>query len=449
MKNLNKNVRIIACLLCAALLLSGCTLQGMMQLPSLTSMYGSGTGSAAPAATASQSGDTVTISRQQYERYQQFDELLEIMDVVQAQYYEDVDTSVLLESAAAGLLEGVDDPYTFYYSPAAFKEMWEDDDGKYAGIGIQISINYTTQICTISRVFEGGPAQQAGICRGDILYRVEDLYVTSDNINDAIKMMRREPGTQVNVSFLRQGEEMSYQLTCATVTTNRVESTMMDGQVGYIRLYEFAGDCAEKFAEALEQLTAQGAKGIIIDLRDNGGGWVEDAQSIGDLFMDQGTLCYLEYKDGHREYYKTHDGKTEIPLVVLVNEYSASSSEILTGALRDRADATVVGVKTYGKGIVQQVATVGKKGAGMQVTVAQYFTPNGYAVHKLGITPDVEIQMPEEDVNRIFQLADLEDVQLNKAYETMLQKLAGEPIGTQGEDPEEKQGEKQEEKQGK
>ena len=418
--------RILLCVLCvlAALTLTGCTMLPLGYLRSMTQPASSTREPAQPEQPAA-SGDTVTIPRAEYERYQQLDELVELMDLVEGNYYQDTDRTQMLEGAAAGLLEGVGDPYTFYYTPEEFAQLWEDDTGEYAGIGIQISISYETNLCTISRVFEGGPAEQAGVRRGDILYAVgEDLLVTAENIDDAIKLMRQTPGTEVTVSFLRDGEVITYRMRCANVTTNRVESAMIDSTVGYIRLYEFAGDCSEKFKAALDSLVAEGAKGIIIDLRDNGGGWVNDAESIGDLFLDRGVLCYLEYKDGTREYYRTKDGKADVKLVILVNEYTASSSEILTGALRDRANATVVGVNSYGKGIVQTVQAVGDRGAGMQMTIAQYYTPNGNALHQVGIAPDVEIAMPEEDIHKIFQLADLSDVQLNKAYEVMQGLLA-------------------------
>ena len=418
--------RILLCVLCvlAALTLTGCTMLPLGYLRSMTQPVSSTREPAQPEQPAA-SGDTVTIPRAEYERYQQLDELVELMDLVEGNYYQDTDRTQMLEGAAAGLLEGVGDPYTFYYTPEEFAQLWEDDTGEYAGIGIQISISYETNLCTISRVFEGGPAEQAGVRRGDILYAVgEDLLVTAENIDDAIKLMRQTPGTEVTVSFLRDGEVITYRMRCANVTTNRVESAMIDSTVGYIRLYEFAGDCSEKFKAALDSLVAEGAKGIIIDLRDNGGGWVNDAESIGDLFLDRGVLCYLEYKDGTREYYRTKDGKADVKLVILVNEYTASSSEILTGALRDRANATVVGVNSYGKGIVQTVQAVGDRGAGMQMTIAQYYTPNGNALHQVGIAPDVEIAMPEEDIHKIFQLADLSDVQLNKAYEVMQGLLA-------------------------
>ena len=367
-------------------------------------------------------GDTVTISKEQYKKYQQFDKLLEIMGIVGDNYYQDVETDDLLEGAAQGLLYGVGDPYTFYYTAEDFAEMWEEDEGEYAGIGIQISASYLTNICTVSRVFDNGPAHEAGVLKGDILYKVEDMYVDAYNLQDAVDIMRGIPGTDVNVVFLRGGEELSFTLTRAKISVNRVESTMLEDGIGYIYLYDFAGDCAVKFEAALNDLVDRGAKGIIIDLRDNPGGWTADAESIADLFMDKGVIYYLEYRDGQREYAYSKNGKTDVQLVVLMNQYSASSSEILCGALKDRANATVVGVQSYGKGIVQAVVGLSDQ-SGMQVTIAQYFTPSGNKVHQVGITPDVEVQLPEGDIG-MYQFGDLSDPQLSRALEIMQEKLA-------------------------
>lgn len=369
-----------------------------------------------------ETGDTVTISRELYERYQKLDTVLDIMDLIEMGYYEEVDEAKLYEGAAAGVLAATGDPYTFYYTAEEYAEMWEDDEGEYGGVGIQISSSYVTGICTISRVFDNGPAREAGVLKGDILYKVEDMYVSATNVNDAVDIMRGTPGTTVKVTFLRGDEELTFDLVRAQISVNRIDSMMLTEDIGYIFLYEFAGDCAARFETALNGLVAKGAKSLIIDLRDNPGGWVNDAEAIGDLFLDKGTLCYLEYKDGQREYYYTKDGKIDMPLVILVNEHSASSSEILTGALKDRADATVVGVQSYGKGIVQTVMPVGKEGAGMQMTIAQYYTPNGNAVHKLGITPDVICELPKGD-NGMYTFGDLSDPQLARALEVMQEKM--------------------------
>ena len=422
---MKKKTLLIVSLLACVCLLSGC---GLLPYAAMSGMQPNESTAAAAQNAASQepkaSGDQVLISREDYERYQQLDSLLDIMDIVDEYYYKDVDKEAMLQGAAAGLLDAIDDPYTFYYTPEEFAKMWEDDVGEYVGVGIQISSNYETQICTITRVFAGGPADQAGVQRGDILFRVgEDLMVTADTVDAAVDIMRGTPGTDVDVTFLRNGEPYTVTLTRAAITTNRVESMMMDDEIGLIVLYEFAGDCANEFERALQKLVQDGAKGLIIDLRDNGGGWVSDAQYIADLFLPSGTLCYLEYKSGERYYYRTTtDGKEiDLPMAILVNQYTASSSEILTGCLKDRADAKVVGVQSFGKGIVQGVMSL-DDGSGMQVTEAQYFTPNEHAVHEVGITPDVVIEQPE-DAQPTYQLGDLADVQMNAAYEAVKEML--------------------------
>lgn len=409
-------------LLALSLLLVLCLTASCAYLPmaGLTRLYASDSSSAGVV----DNGETVTIPKDLYEQYQQFDMLLAMIQLADENFYEEIDVSKMMEGAAAGLLSGLQDPYTFYYSPEDYAELWEDDEGEYAGVGIQISASYLTGLCTISRVFDNGPAREAGVLKGDILFKVGDsLYVDAYNLQEAVDIMRGTPGTDVDVTFLRGGEEITFTLKRAHITVNRVDACMLTEDVGYIFLYEFAGDCAAQFATKLNNLVAQGAKGLIIDLRDNPGGWVNDAESIADLFLDEGIVCYLEYKDGNREYYRTKKGKTELPLVILVNENSASSSEILTGCLKDRADATVVGVQSYGKGIVQIVTPIGATGAGLQMTVAQYFTPNGNAVHKIGITPDVEMPLPEGDIG-MYDFGDLADPQLTRALEVMQQKLA-------------------------
>lgn len=420
---MRKKLLLGSCILLAALVMCSCTLLSGTQMES---MFRGSQGTGQGTVSAGKYGNTVTISREEYEKFQSFSELVELLGAADANYYKDFDRDKMLEYAAKGLMAGLDDPYSFYYNPEEFAEMWEDDEGNYTGIGVLISANYSTQLCTISRVFEGSPAEEADVHRGDILYRVgEELYVTADNLQDAVDIMRGVPGTDVSVTFLRDGQELTKTITRREVVVNRVASSMLNDRVGYISFYEFAGESDKEFEASLKQLTELGAEGLIIDLRDNPGGWVEQARYVADLFMDEGEACYLVYRGGLEDHseYRTHDGKTDIKLVILINENSASSSEILTGALRDKADAVIVGVKSYGKGIIQGVWPVGDKGAGVQMTIAQYFTPNGHAVHGEGIMPDIVVELPEDD-NGMYQFADLDhDIQLRKAYEVILEKI--------------------------
>ena len=365
--------------------------------------------------------DTVTISRAEYERLQRYAELDEIWQIVEQYYYQEPDTQAMLDGAEMGLLYGLGDPYTYYYTPEQYAQLWADDEGEYAGIGIQIMGDYATGLCTISRVFLDSPALDAGLRKGDVLTRVEDIDVVTTTLQDAVNIMRGEPGTPVNVQVQRGDQLLDFVVDRAVVHVNWVTSCMLDGDVGYISLYEFSGDCSPSFAVHLDNLMSQGAKALVIDLRDNPGGWVDDAQKVADMFLEEGNVASLVYRDGTTELYTTTtDGKENpIPLVVLVNEYSASASEILAGALQDRGRATIVGTQTFGKGVVQYVLPVGTRGAGMQLTVAQYYTPNGNEVHKVGITPDIEATLPEGDTT-MYDIGDLDDAQLKKAYEVAL-----------------------------
>ena len=405
MKTLSKKRFKLMCLtLMVLLLLTGCAL-----LPTTISDLATGM------------DDTVTISRAEYDRLQRYAELDEIWQIVEQYYYQEPDTQAMLDGAEMGLLYGLGDPYTYYYTPDQYAQLWADDEGEYAGIGIQIMSNYATGLCTISRVFLDSPALDAGLRKGDVLTRVEDIDVVTTTLQDAVNIMRGEPGTPVNVQVQRGDQLLDFVVDRAVVHVNWVNSCMLDGDVGYISLYEFSGDCSPSFAVHLDNLMSQGAKALVIDLRDNPGGWVDDAQKVADMFLEEGNVASLVYRDGTTELYTTTtDGKENpIPLVVLVNEYSASASEILAGALQDRGRATIVGTQTFGKGVVQYVLPVGTRGAGMQLTVAQYYTPNGNEVHKVGITPDIEASLPEGDTT-MYDIGDLDDAQLKKAYEVAL-----------------------------
>ena len=405
MKTLSKKRFKLMCLtLMVLLLLTGCAL-----LPTTISDLATGM------------DDTVTISRAEYERLQRYAELDEIWQIVEQYYYQEPDTQAMLDGAEMGLLYGLGDPYTYYYTPDQYAQLWADDEGEYAGIGIQIMGDYATGLCTISRVFLDSPALDAGLRKGDVLTRVEDIDVVTTTLQDAVNIMRGEPGTPANVQVQRGDQLLDFVVDRAVVHVNWVNSCMLDGDVGYISLYEFSGDCSPSFAVHLDNLMSQGAKALVIDLRDNPGGWVDDAQKVADMFLEEGNVASLVYRDGTTELYTTTtDGKENpIPLVVLVNEYSASASEILAGALQDRGRATIVGTQTFGKGVVQYVLPVGTRGAGMQLTVAQYYTPNGNEVHKVGITPDIEATLPEGDTT-MYDIGDLDDAQLKKAYEVAL-----------------------------
>lgn len=383
--------------------------------------------------------DEVTISKEEYEKLMQFSKLAEIMDVVEAYYYEEPDRKAMLDYAIMGMLQGLGDNYTFYYTPENWKKMWEDDEGVYAGVGIQMLADFTANTVTISRVFRNTPAEEAGLKKGDQLVRVDELQVTAETMQEAAILMRGKEAETVEIEIIRRGERMTFTVGRRVITVNTVEYTMLDDQVGLLALYDFAGSCVTDFTEALKALRSQGATALVIDVRDNGGGWVAAAEKMVDLFLDKQLLFYAEDRSKDRIDYYTTDGKDDIPLVVLVNGSAASSSEILAGTLRAAGRARLVGTKTYGKGIMQYVIPLnGRDGEedGMQVTFAQYFLPDGTVVHKVGLTPDVTVEMPEELVNEYFELGDMRDPQLKAAWEEAVRVRDEEPLNAEAADME-------------
>ena len=277
MKTLSKKRFKLMCLtLMVLLLLTGCAL-----LPTTISDLATGM------------DDTVTISRAEYERLQRYAELDEIWQIVEQYYYQEPDTQAMLDGAEMGLLYGLGDPYTYYYTPDQYAQLWADDEGEYAGIGIQIMGNYATGLCTISRVFLDSPALDAGLRKGDVLTRVEEIDVVTTTLQDAVNILRGEPGTPVNVQVQRGDQLLDFVVDRAVVHVNWVNSCMLDGDVGYISLYEFSGDCSPSFAVHLDNLMSQGAKALVIDLRDNPGGWVDDAQKVADMFLEEGNMASL------------------------------------------------------------------------------------------------------------------------------------------------------------
>ena len=364
-------------------------------------------------------GGTVTISREEYERLKQYEKMDEVLQYIQYYYYKDPDTDKMMDNAIQGLLYALDDPYTFYYDEENWASLLEDEEGEYTGIGIQLQGSYTDYSVKIVRVFRDTPAETVGLRKGDLIVRVEDIEVNVETMSAAVDVMRGEVGGTVQVEVYRDGEYLTFNITRTPIHMNNIDYTMLDGNVGYLVIYQFSTEALmDDFAKAIDALEAQGATSLILDLRDNPGGWVSDAVSVADRFLNNKLVVYSETRGGYRtdDRYTTR-GADDIPLVVLVNENSASSSEILSGALQDHARATIVGTQTFGKGIMQQVVPLSDEKTGMQFTYCQYFTPNGHAVHGIGITPDIIVEMPEEMQSSMFELGDMADVQLHAAWE--------------------------------
>ena len=365
----------------------------------------------------------VTISREEYERLKRYELLEEVWGYVDAYFYQEPDAQKMMDGAIQGLLSGLEDGYTFYYPEEAWKRMQEEDSGKYAGIGVQMLGDPDSGSVTITRVFRNTPAEAAGLKKGDVFLYVEEVEVTTATMQAAVDRMRGIPGEKVHIEVVRDGKILPFDLIKAEIIVNRVESAMLDDRVGYIVLFEFAGGSAEAFRQALDELKAKGMQSLIFDLRDNPGGWVGDAEAIGDMLLDRKLLYYTQDRFNRRKEYVTQGGAERLPMVILVNENSASASEILSGAMQDHRRASLVGTKTYGKGVIQYVIPLSDEKSGFQVTNAQYFTPLGKQVHKEGILPDKVVEMPEALKDRLFDTGDLSDPQLAAAYAMALENL--------------------------
>ena len=365
--------------------------------------------------------DTVTIPREEYERYvERYSKLETLIMLTERYYYEDVDVDAMLDMAATGLMAGVGDVYTLYYTKEAMDSFNEETVGQYAGLGLQLLADSTDYSITVTRVFKGSPAEAAGMRSGDKIIYVNDIRYTATEMDAAVNVMRGTPGESVKVTVLRGLEQIDFEIVREVIDINYVEYEILDDNIGYVIVYDFLGNANEGFAEAVSAFEASQVKGMIIDLRNNGGGLVDACLDMADLILPEGVVVSMKDRNGYTEEYKIDDEYYDVPMVVLVNGYTASASEILAGAIRDYKAGILLGTQTFGKGVVQGVFNL-IDGTGVKITSAQYFTPSGEYIHGVGLTPDVELEMDvdEATVTRygVNNIPHEEDNQLQKAIE--------------------------------
>ena len=354
-------------------------------------------------------GEATILSGIEYDEYvkyrSRYAKLDMLIDMVEENYYQDIDESDLFEGAYKGMVEGIGDPYSEYVPAQKTDEFFQQIDYQYTGIGMVFFMN-TDGDPEVESVYVDSPADKAGIRGGDILISVDGVVVHDMDSNAVRDMVRGAAGTSVALKFKRGNESFS----CSPVRAELAELTVSsdidkEANIGYIAISGFGSSTAEEFAKALSDLENAGVKGLIVDLRYNGGGLVDAAVSIGDMLMNKGMVAYAEDKYGNKEQYTTEDGRTSLPYVVLVNEYTASASEILAVGIQDNNEGKIVGVTTYGKGIIQSAAGL-VDGSALKLTIMEYYSPSGKKIHKVGVVPDVIVPLTAEDT---------EDVQLIEA----------------------------------
>ncbi|MCR4738864.1 MAG: S41 family peptidase [Lachnospiraceae bacterium] len=320
-----------------------------------------------------------------------------IEQVIDRYYLDETDKEEMTDGIYKGLVNGLGDEYSTYYNQKEFSEMMEDTEGVFEGIGAVLQTNPENGALTVVRPMKDSPAERAGVLEGDIIIEVDGESVVGEDINVAVSKIRGRKGTKVKIGILREGEEdtLYFTITRDVVESVTVESEMLDNDLGYILITEFSDITADQFKKELNSLNKQGMKGLIIDLRGNPGGNVDTSVAIADVLLPEGVVVYTIDKDGVREDYNSDSKCYEIPTVVLVNGYTASAAEILSGALKDYDRAVLMGTTTYGKGIVQSVLSLGD-GTGIKLTSAKYYTPKGVNIHKVGIEPDIVVEWDYE-----------------------------------------------------
>ena len=338
---------------------------------------------------------------------------------LEKKYIGEINDEELIEGAVKGYVDALGDPYTTYYTKKEMKTIMEETNGNFVGIGVYMTKDLEKNAILIIKPIENSPAEKAGILPGDLITKVDDVEYTGDKLEEASNKIRGEEGTKVKLEIYRNGETKTFELTRTKVVVSHVTTKVLNNDIGYIAISDFEGECASEFETKYKQLEKQGIKKLIIDIRNNGGGIVDEALKIANMLVDKdSTLLITKDKSDKEEVTKaTEKPIINIPTVVLVNEYSASASEILAGALKDNGKVTLVGTKTYGKGIIQELHQL-SDGSGLKITVSEYYTPNHNAIHKIGITPDVEVDL-SEDVKQQTTIQEKDDNQLQKAIEIL------------------------------
>ena len=346
------------------------------------------------------------------------DKISEVLTLLQGKYMGELDVEKLIDGAIEGIFENIDDPYTRYLTPEEFDEAVNSGNEEYCGIGIHISLTRIDGKAIIVGVMPETPAKKAGIKAGDIIKKVDDMVVTADNYYEASNAIKGEEGTNVKMTLERDGKELVFNVKREKIISSDISSTVINKDVGYIKIFSFEAGVYDNFKEEYTRLIdEEKVKGIIIDLRDNPGGFVDETVRIADFLCGSGTIIKQEYGDGTTRLYTSDEKKSEVPLVALINENSASASEILAGSIKDLGAGKLVGTTSFGKGIMQSYIAL-ENGGGVAITVAKYYTASGTEIHGQGIKPDVEKTL-NKGQSIDYSANPKTDAQLDQAIKTL------------------------------
>lgn len=345
--------------------------------------------------------------------------LTKYREIIDKYFLGDVDDEKLEEGAIKGYIEGLGDPYTEYISKEDMDTYLDDTMGNFVGIGIYMIKNTQYDKIQVLSTIKGSPAEKVGIQAGDLIVSVDGVEYKASDMTVASNNIKGEVGTKVVVEILRGAETIKYEITREKVKVNQVEGKVISNNIGYIQFTSFDETTAEDFKAKYEELAKQNIKSLIIDLRNNGGGIVDQALEIADYMTDKDSVLLYEVDKNNKETVRKskNDAIINMPIIILTNENTASASEILAGALKDLGKAKTVGTTTYGKGVIQQILKL-NDGSGIKITIEEYQTPNRNKIHKVGIEPDEKVELPES-VQNSLSIKESEDTQLQKAIEML------------------------------
>ncbi|MDR1559029.1 MAG: S41 family peptidase [Clostridiales bacterium] len=353
------------------------------------------------------------------------EKISEIMGVLDSHSINPYEQDELRENMFRGLVAGVGDPYTTYFDEKSLNSFMQSTEGTYGGIGVVVTSDPKDKLVTIVTAYEGAPGALSGLKTGDKFMKVNGLDVSDASLDDVTTMTKGQAGTAVRITVYRASEDRTFDVNVVRqkIDIPTISQKVLEGNIGYIRISAFDRVTVDQFVSAYNELHDGGMRGLIIDLRNNPGGLLDVVTKISDILVPEGIIVYTEDKSGLREYINSDKNAISVPLVLLVNGNSASASEVLSGAVKDLNVGVLVGTKTFGKGIVQNLYPL-SDGSAVKVTVAKYYTPSGVCIQGDGIIPDYVVEMSDEDTARISELTLEEDAQLSKAVEIVNEKIA-------------------------
>lgn len=341
-------------------------------------------------------------------------EFVTVEDYIEKYYLRDYDMEDVQYAGLKAMVASLGDPYSVYYTPEEFEAFNRSSTGAYDGVGMGISTDQVTGLTVVSYFMDGSSAQAAGVEIGDYIVSIDGQDVTDKSLQEISVLCIGEEGTPITIGVKRGDEVLEFDMLRQPVELDMVEYNMQDDGIGYMRIKQFGGNCEALFNEGLDYFEEQNAKGIIFDLRDNPGGYLNTVVNMLDRLLPEGTIVYTEDKYGNRQTETSDAASVDLPMVVLVNGHTASASEIFAGAIQDYGTGQVVGTRSYGKGVVQIVLPISSTGGGIKITSSEYFTPKGRSIDHNGIYPDYYVELHGDG-----------DAQLDKAQSVLRSLMNG------------------------